>query len=270
MKSIFSIFVAAVCFSPCQSAEAHNYSLWPRRPDDVTRAFELLDQGGEEREALKLLEPHLQGYGIGGREARKIAGRINAGKYLSGHMPGMALYTVKSGDNLFKIADRMKCPVDILMYANGMLEPSALKIGQKLKVPALNCRMEIRPDTNEIVVWDGSILVACYPVLQARLPGSLPAEGRVLAREAFLDGQPVIRNSPDYASADKELVLAESRLRIASRPLPSGDVGLQLSAADANELSLLIVPGNKVTVVREGEGVFPRRETESGGDAANG
>lgn len=258
MKSIFSIFAAAACFSPCQSPAALNYSLWPRRPDEVTRAFELLNKGGDNQEALKLVEPHLKGYGIGGREARKIAGRINAGKYLSGCRSGMGVYTVKSGDNLFRIADRMKCPVDLLMYVNGILEPSALKIGQKLKAPALSCRMEIRPDTNEILVWDGPVLVACYPVLQVRLPQALPAEERVLTREAFLDGQPVVRNSPDYASADKELVLAESRMRIASRSLPSGDVGFQLSAADANELSLLIVPGNKVTVVREGEDVSPK------------
>lgn len=270
MRSIFSIFAAAVCFSPCQSAEALNYSLWPRRPDEVTRAFELLIKGGNEQEALKLVEPHLRGYGIGGREARKIAGRINAGKYLSGCRPGMAVYTVKSGDNLFRIADRMKCPVDLLMYVNGLLEPSALKIGQKLKAPPLNCRMEIRPDTNEILVWDNSVLIACYPVVQARLLRTLPAQSSVLAREAFLDGQPVVRNSSDYASADKELVLAEGRARIASRPLSSGDVGFQLSTADANELALLIVPGNEVTVTREGEDAPRRRGPEGDGASPNG
>lgn len=252
MKSIFSIFAVAVCFSPCHSAEALNYSLWPRRPEEVTRAFELLNEGGDEQKALGLVEPHLHGYGIGGREARKIAGRINAGRYLSGRRPRMAVHTVKSGDNLFRIADRMKCPVDVLMYVNGTLEPSALKIGQKLNIPPLNYRMEIRPDTNEIIVWDGDVLVACYPVRMARLPKPLPATGVVLAREAFLDGRPVVRNSPDYASADKELVLADGGVCITSRPLPAGAAGFQLAAADANELSLLIVPGNEVVVTREG------------------
>ncbi len=250
MRSIFLIFAAAVCFSPCLQAGTLEYSLWPRRPEEVARAFALLNEQADEQEILKLLEPHLNGYGIGGREARKIVGRLNAGRYLSGQRPNMEVYTVKSGDNFFRIADRLKCPVDLLMYVNGMLDPSALKIGQKLKAPPLNYRMEIRPGTKEILVWDRGVLVACYPVLKERLLRPLPASTKVLSRTAFLEGQPVARNSSDYASADKELTLADGQVRIASRlPSQTGDSGFQLSAADANELALFIVPGNEVTVV---------------------
>lgn len=250
MKSISLIFAAAACFSSCLQAESANYSLWPRRPEAVTRALELQKQGADEQEILNLVTPHLRGYGIGGKEARKIAGRINAARYLSARRPNMTLYTVRGGDNFFKIADRMKCPVDVLMYLNDTMDPSALKIGQKLRVPALNLTMEIHSDTKEVLVWDGEVLVAAYPIVKESLPQNLPAKTKVLAREAFIDGHPVVRNSVDFPSADKELVLAGGRLRLTPRPLPAeGRDGWQLAAADATELALLVVPGNEVLLI---------------------
>lgn len=258
MKSIFLIFAATAFFNACLQAETLNYSLWPRRPEAVIRALDLLKQGGDEQEIMKLVTPHLRGYGIGGQEARKIAGRINVARYLSPRRPNMSTYTVRSGDHFYRIADRVKCPVDILMYLNGTMDPSSLKIGQKLNMPSLNLRLEIHSDTKEMLVWDGEELVAAYTILKENTPANLPASTKVQVREASIDGRPVVRNSADFASADKELVLAAGGLRISSRPMSvPGRGGWQLSAADATELALLIVPGNDVLLVRDGSEASP-------------
>lgn len=255
MKSIFLIFAAAVFSSSCLlAAEPLNYSLWPRRPENVSRALELQKRGGDEQELLRLVTPHLRDEGIGGREARALAGRINAARYLSSRRPNLSSYTVRGGDSFFRIAERLKCPVDVLMYMNGTMEPSSLKAGQKLIVPQLNLTLEIHSDTREMLVWDGETLVASYRILKESLPPGVPNKTQVWAREAFIDGRSVVRNSADFASAGKELVLSAGRLRITPRPIPAPDRnGWQISAADATELALLIVPGNDVFVMRDGQ-----------------
>ena len=60
MKSIYSIFVAGVFYSLLASfaAAADNFSLWPRRPEELEQARRLMQEqkGGE---AVLLLQPFL-------------------------------------------------------------------------------------------------------------------------------------------------------------------------------------------------------------------
>lgn len=45
-------------------------------------------------------------------------------------------YTLTSGDNLYAVSRRLQVSYSELMEANGVTDPSQLRIGQKLKVPA--------------------------------------------------------------------------------------------------------------------------------------
>jgi LasA protease len=50
--------------------------------------------------------------------------------------PPPQVYVVKAGDTLYAIAGRFNCDVDELIRANGIANPNALQVGQKLEIPS--------------------------------------------------------------------------------------------------------------------------------------
>lgn len=50
--------------------------------------------------------------------------------------PGQELYTVVQGDNLTRIANRFGVTVEALQEANNITDPSSLKVGDVLVIPA--------------------------------------------------------------------------------------------------------------------------------------
>lgn len=249
MKLTFSIFAAAVCFSLGVAQAAENYSLWPRRPAELEQARRLAAEkkGGE---AVHLIQPYLKENGIAGREARQIAGGVNVPRYLSRLHPKAQVYTVQGGDTLVKIAASQKCPMDLLMLLNGIVDPAGLKKGQKLVCVPMDLRMEIRPLQREISVWDADTLVADYALTAVEgMKKTLYGETQLSAREAFLQGAKLGGRSYQTLSADRRLVLANGVV-LAGEQGGSGTV-LRMAAADLNELTLLLGVGNTVTIVNE-------------------
>ena len=241
MKSTFSILSAAVCFNLLVGAvfAADNYSLWPRRPAELEQARRLVrEQKGAE--AVHLLQPFIHDNGIAGREARQITGSVNVQRYLSRRHPDARVYTVKPGDNVFKIAAAEKCPFELIMLLNGIVEPSGLRVGQKLVLVPMNCRLEIHLSQREVCVWDGETLVADYNITEHRLTGKKEGGTTLASRESLTEGSRLPARSLQTASADRVLVL-ENGVRIESVH-HSGDEVL-LDRKDINELALLLVSG---------------------------
>ncbi len=67
-------------------------------------------------------------------------------------LDSLGIYTVKSGDNLYRIAKQFKTKVDVLMSINNLSSEDAknLKVGQKLKIH----EVELLPDSNPIEIRD--------------------------------------------------------------------------------------------------------------------
>ena len=229
---------------------ADNFSLWPRRPEELEQARQLMaaQKGGE---AVLLLQPFVTDEGIAGREARQICGRVNVPRYLSRMHPGAVVYTVRKGDNIAKISAQQKCPQDVLMLLNGIVEPSALRVGQKLVVIPMRLRMEIRPLQREISVWDGQQLVADYPIsAMDEVPKARQKteKVKVAAREGYLDGLAVLPRSPQYPASERVLVLSNGML-ISSGQNGHGGVKLRMDQKDLNELALMLDCGNEVHIM---------------------
>lgn len=255
MKLIFLIFVAAGLFSQLSpAAAADNFSLWPRRPEELEQARRLMQEqkGGE---AVLLLQPYVSEEGIAGREARQICGRVNVPRYLSRLHPGAVVYTVRKGDNMARIASTQKCPQDVLMLLNGIVEPSALRIGQKLVVVPMRLRMEIRPLQREVSVWDGQQLVADYPILSMDEipPAHQKSEQTELkAREGYLEGVAVPVRSPKYPASERVLLLSNGMV-LTNGQNGHGSIKLRMEQKDLNELAMMLDCGNEVRII------YPRR-----------
>ena len=250
MKSTYSILSVAVLFSlllPVPAAD--NFSLWPRRPEELEQARQLMaaQKGGE---AVLLLQPYVTDEGIAGREARQICGRVNVPRYLSRMHPGAVVYTVRKGDNMAKIAAQQNCPQDVLMMLNGIVEPSALQVGQKLVVVPMRLRMEIRPLQREISVWDGQQLVADYPITSMdEVPRNRQKSEKVkvAAREGYLNGLAVLPRSPQYPASERVLVLSNGVV-ISSGQNGHGSVKFRMDQKDLNELAMMLDCGNEVLI----------------------
>lgn len=255
MKLIYSIFAGVALYSLCPLASGvENYSLWPRRPEELEQARILMKEqkGGE---AVLLLQPYLTDSGIAGREARQICGRVNVPRYLSRMHPGARVYTVRKGDNMARIAATQHCPQDVIMLLNGIVEPSSLRIGQKLVVVPMRLRVEIYPLQRELSVWDGEQLVADYPLISVdEVPQSrqVTQSTKVAAREGMLDGHAVLPRSPQYPASNRLIVLANGMV-IAGEQGGRGQMQLHMEQKDLNELAMMLDCGNEVQVV------FPAR-----------
>lgn len=248
MKSIHSIFAAAALSSAlCAAHAADRYSLWPRRPAEIEQARRLLKEH-RGQEAAALLQPFIASEGIAGREARQMVGSVNLPRYLSLRHPSAAVYTVRRGDNLAKVAAALRCPQDLMMLLNGIVEPSSIHVGQKLVYVPMRQRMEINVPRGELTVWDGAVLVASYPVRgSAALSGRDAVESTaVTKREGYVNGGRVPAYSPLMGSADRRLSLGNGLALYAGEK--AAGAGFLLNQGDLNELSLLVAEGAPVNI----------------------
>ncbi len=263
ISSILNAVVFCSVLAVVQAKDVANYSLWPRRPAQLEEARELVrSQRGDA--AVELLRPFVTEKGIAGREARQITSGINVRRYLSREHPGLSVYKVKRGDNLTRVSAETKCPVDVLMLLNGMVEPSSLKIGQSVVYVPMRLRMEIRPLQRELTVWDGEVLVAAYNlVLESSWQNSVNEETVVTARHGYLGDSPLLRHDMRFLAAERVLVL-ENGWSIAAGGRLRGKV-LRMDAYDLNELTLLMGVGGRVSVICDEE-AFRASTASSAGD----
>lgn len=248
MKSTLSIFAAVVSFSTmCTTAAAERYSLWPRRPAELEQARRLIKEH-KAAEAARILQPLLEQEGIAGREARQMVAAANAPLYLSRRHPGAAVYTVRRGDHLARVAAALHCPYELLMLLNGLVDPSAIHVGQKLVYVPMNQRVEISLPRREIAVWDGTVLVASYDIrsVEGMPAGVAEEETKVVRREGAVEGGKVPAHSPLMVCANRTLAFGNGMvLAAAAKPAAKA---LRLEQADLNELALLVVEGTPVHV----------------------
>ncbi len=256
MKLTFLILSVAVFFNLCGSVRgAENYSLWPRRPAELEQARQLVREQ-KLAEAVKLLQPFVGEKGIAGREARQICGEVNVRRYLSRLHPGASVCRVKKGDTMARLAAESQCPSDVIMLLNGIVEPSILKVGQKLVIVRMELRAEIHPTQREISVWDGNQLVADYDIISVEgEEGKLNEETAVSAREGYLQGAPVPVRSSLYPSSDRVLRL-QNGWSVTAGQKTSGPV-IRLEQKDLTELALLLRVGARVSIVRDEDSFMP-------------
>lgn len=242
--------------SACLLTAQENYSLWPRRPAELEQAQALMRKH-EYEQVLTLLEPFVNRSGLAGREARRIIGSIRVRRYLSANHPRAKTHTVKRGENIERIATANKCSSDLLILINALRDPSSLKIGQKLTVYAQDLRAELHLHERELSVWDGRELVAVYDVAPtADLLTGANEETTLREREGELNGARIARTSPLFTSCNRSLRLADGTLVTGGTPADTVKV-VRMQQSDANELSLLLGSGARVSIVRDNKSFDP-------------
>lgn len=257
MKSTSLILSAAVFCSTLATAQ-ENYSLWPRRPAELEQAQRLIRQQ-EYDQALELLTPFLHKSGLTGHESRHLAASIRTRRYLSERHPRAHTHTVRRGENIERIASANKSSRDLLILINNMIDPSDLKVGQKLLIIPQDLRAELQLAEREISVWDGQTLVAVYDVTPSQellAAGTGNEETQLRDREGETNGARVPRSSALFPACDRRLKLANGISLTGAEGSPKG-MSVQLRQRELNELSLLLGAGARVSIVRDAKSFDP-------------
>ena len=192
-------------------------------------------------------------------EARRIIGEMNLDDLLSaGNMEGKEIHIVRSGESYLGIAAKHDTSLDCIMYLNGLMDLKGLHPGEELIVMPLGLRVLVEPGREVLSLWNGGKFIKEYPLVHCdpgNLKGSLATR---IASKAGMDGdRRVTPGMKDYRESAKVFSLEKTTLRIRSMPRTAqgqGDPdaaegpGFGLTPEDAEELALLLRPGNEVEI----------------------
>lgn len=246
-----SLILSAAAFCSALAPAQENYSLWPRRPAELEQAQRLIRRQEYDR-ALELLAPFIYKSGLTGHESRHLTAAIRTRRYLSAKHPRAHTHTVRRGENIERIASANKTAKELLILVNGLVVPSALKVGQKLLILPQDLRAELHLAERELSVWDGSTLVAVYDITPTQEVLATPGgneETQLKERDGEANGARVPRNSAIFPACDKTLRLANG-FTLTGNSAAKGNC-VRLNQRELNELSLLLGVGARVSIVRD-------------------
>ncbi|MDB6077627.1 MAG: hypothetical protein JWO82_1374 [Akkermansiaceae bacterium] len=191
-------------------------------------------------------------------EARRIVGEMNMDDLLSpANMEGKTMHTVAKGESFLGIAAKYKTSIDCIMHLNGMLELTSLHPGDELVVMPLDLRLLIEPSRKAMSLWKGPTFIKEYNLLAADA-GNLKATVQTTIAGSYgqLGDKRMNPSMKGYRDSVKIFTLTKSALKIRSakdeenspQQPGAGNRGFLLNPEDAEELSLIIRPGNEVEI----------------------
>lgn len=139
---------------------------------------------GDEVQARKNLELVLRKKESAARdEAEFLIGDLNMKRLKSPEAaPGDEVYTIQRGDTVYVLARKLKIPADLLVGING-LNPSALSIGQKIRVPRLHISLEVDKSKRTLTIRNNNDFLKKYRVGINSSDSKIPARGYKVTRK---------------------------------------------------------------------------------------
>ena len=192
-------------------------------------------------------------------EARRIVGEMNLDDLLSAtHMDGKEIHVVRPGESFLGIAAKHKTTLDCIMHLNGLMDLQGLRPGEELVVMPLELRVLIEPARKTLSLWEGGRFIREYPLVSMDLGSQKGGLRTKISSKAGIAGDrrvtPGMKNDRE---SEKVFALEKSSLQIRSID-PAAEVrtredlspgpGFHLAVEDAEELALLLRPGNEVEI----------------------
>lgn len=219
-----------------------------------------LRQEGKLPEARNALTAFLQKFPTGTRadEAKDLLGEVNVDILLSRTpSPEKQEYTVKPGDVLQKIANKLKTTPELIMRMNN-LSGTMLHIGDRLYVSHPQFALVIQRKPKLVVLLNGGAFFKQYHIREEKVPAKQPPKitAKVVDVMAWRDGKRVGFGTREYNGSTRWIRLTapaytlyavpdSAHPTVGMAPPPSG---LGLSASDVEELSSLVNKQTTVTI----------------------
>lgn len=186
-------------------------------------------------------------------EARQILGEINMDRLLDPEWKeGKKAITVKSGDSYSAIVRNNKTTMDSLMHLSRLKDADSrsLRPGKKLTVMPLENRVVIDLRRNNLTIMNGGEFVKEYPLQKVNYQGKAK-HLEIGGIRGWHQDKLVSVHSANYRGASKVINLSDKSLAIrALIEENEEDIGrgFFLSAADMEELPLILRPGNDIEI----------------------
>jgi len=219
-----------------------------------------LRQEGKLTETRSALITFIQKYptGLHIEEAKDLLGEVNTDILLSRYpSPEKQEYTVKPGDVLQKIANKVKSTPELIMRMNN-LNGTMLHIGDRLFVSHPQFSIVIQRKAKLVVVLDHNAFFKQYHVREEKLAAKQPPKvtAKVAEVMAWRNGKRVGFGTREYIGSTRWIRLTAPgyTLFAVADPAhpnisePSPPQGLGLAATDVEELSSLVNKQTAVTV----------------------
>ncbi len=252
MKLIYLTFIAAVYSSPLLLSQGET-SPWPRRPAVLEQA-RLLARDGRYADACDQLRSELTHHGIAGHEVRGLYSALMMRLYMNREHPKAFVYTVQAGDHIQRIAEKTNCAPGLLMLINGILDPSRMRVGQKLVAIPLQLRLLIHEQESEIALWDGDTLLACYPIESVE-GGVLPSQlTRVVKQvDAYRAGKKLSRNAALNISYNRVIEVSGGIYIAGKQKIKDAFAVYRLPQERLNEWAFFVLKDVPVRIISKGE-----------------
>ena len=277
MKWLFAILLAALIFG---GAALFSYKIFvrpeivmraemqaaatPRPMPDVSlpkfQAAVKLKEEGKLAEARTALTAFIQEYPSGPHvgEAQDLLGEVNTSILLSNYpSPEKEEYTVRSGDVLQRIAQKMKSTPELIMRTNN-LSGTMLHIGDKLLISHPLFSILIQREKKLLYLLDHERFFKRYHLLDEKLPARPPPKIKTRVAEimAWKDGKRIGIGSSDFLNSTRWIRLATPGYVLYSEAdeshpvldVPPPAQGIGMSATDVEELSSLVNTKTAVTI----------------------
>jgi hypothetical protein len=166
---------------------------------------------------------------------------------------------VRSGESFLGIAAKHNTTLDCIMHLNGLLDLKGLHPGEELIVMPLELRVLVEPGRKVLSLWEErGRFVKEYPLAAmdlAGLKGGLRT--KIASKSGLLGDRRVTPGMKDYRDSSKVFILEKTSLQIRSLDPAkeqengtdlSPGAGFHLAVEDAEELALLLRPGNEVEI----------------------
>ncbi|MDQ2866979.1 MAG: LysM peptidoglycan-binding domain-containing protein [Verrucomicrobiota bacterium] len=183
-------------------------------------------------------------------DARTMLGEVNTDILLNPvPSPDKQEYTVRSGDVLAKIANKMKSTPELIMRTNN-LTGTMLHIGDKLYIAHPDFSLFIQTNAKAVVLANHSQFFKRYYIREVKLPPKPAARITTKVAEvmAWKQGKRIGFGTKEYANSTRWVRLAAPGFTLYAMPdsshpdvdEPPPPTGLGLAASDLQELSSLV------------------------------
>ena len=208
----------------------------------------------------KKISPELRG------QVGELAGKVNLAVLFSPVLTEQdKVHTVERNDSVYEMSKRYGVTVDLIARCNELEDPSKIRIGQKLKIPSLNLRLDVDKGTNKLTVYNNDQFFKSYKVSTSKFSYKLPTNEYLVrtrqknrkyfdmqTREYYEPGHPQNEYGTRWIGLD-----ASGQIGIHGTPHPEliGDYTphgcIAMRNSDVEELFDIVKRGTKVKVFGE-------------------
>jgi LysM repeat protein len=180
-------------------------------------------------------------------DAKKLLSSLNVQEFFSSEPgPDKTEYVVARGDSMAKIANKTRCPAELIFKANG-LDSLTIQPGQKFIVPKGDFSLQINLKKQDVTLLNRGAFFRWYKPLEFRLSGKTgPGQFKIHEKIAWSAGTRVAFGEKNYLGSSRWIILSGNGIAVYSETNPQSPNaqkpanGIMLAPPDMEELFALV------------------------------